>query len=517
MKCPCAFSQVHSVRRGGVGFWPAVALLAAAAGLQAADDFVINTFDTAVEASQWSRWWGSAMQTYEWDGAVDADSNPNSGSLKVTVQFNLAAYGGDNQFAALRNFGSLDGSQYTNLVMDLLWDPGSPQRSFGDFGYLEPGFRNLDFTQDWLRAGAVPTNGGWIHLVLPINPNAPKIDTIAGVVLKMWSGDPTWGQTGRAVFWVDNVKLIARPEIGTPPPTLGLERPTPGLRIFASAPGSQYQRQSIRTVNPAYSWVGASDPVTYSLTISDYPGSAYSGFQTHLFLVPGTGIPTYENSPDWNEPNVVFLQIANNMDGSSYGAFRYKTNLPNGNSMLFGNGTLAAIGSPQIRGSWNLTFNPSGEIILTTPSGASTNFTMPPDAVSLFSGSTYAYFGAQPNSFGAIGQSLTLAHLQVTGVGNPIDETFSAPTLDPNLWQVIAEDTAGLIPVPPDAVFWVTWTLPDRGFTSQVVDDFQLAIDGLWSDFPLMSTQIGDLKRALILQSQLPPSFTGNYFFRLVK
>src|SRR5881628_2200802 len=130
MKCPRAFSHVHSVRRGGVGFWPVVALLAAAGGLQAADDFVINTFDTAVEASQWSRWWGSAMQTYEWDGAVDADSNPNSGSLKVTVQFNVAAYGGDNQFAALRSFGSLDGSQYTNLVMDLLWDPGSPQRSF---------------------------------------------------------------------------------------------------------------------------------------------------------------------------------------------------------------------------------------------------------------------------------------------------------------------------------------------------------------------------------------------------
>src|SRR5262249_20196639 len=153
--------------------------------------------------------------------------------LKVTVQFNLAAYGGDNQFAALHNFGSLDGSQYTNLVMDILWDPSSPQRPFGDFGYLEPGLRNLDYTVNWLRPLTVPTNGGWIHLVLPINPNAPKIDTVSGVVLKMWSGDPMSGQTGTAVFWVDNVRLIARPDLTAPPPTLGIEKATPGLRIFA--------------------------------------------------------------------------------------------------------------------------------------------------------------------------------------------------------------------------------------------------------------------------------------------
>ena len=98
--------------------------LVAAAGLRAADDFLINAFDSETEASQWARWWGSALQTYEWDASVDADGNASSGSLKVTVQFNLATYGGDNQFAALRNFTSLDGSQYTNLVMDILWDHG---------------------------------------------------------------------------------------------------------------------------------------------------------------------------------------------------------------------------------------------------------------------------------------------------------------------------------------------------------------------------------------------------------
>ena len=93
-----------------------------------ADDLILNTFATADEAAQWSRWWGAAAQTYEFDATRDASDDPASGSLKVTVQFDLATHGGDNQFAALRQFNAVDGTKYTNLVMDLYWDPASPQR-----------------------------------------------------------------------------------------------------------------------------------------------------------------------------------------------------------------------------------------------------------------------------------------------------------------------------------------------------------------------------------------------------
>ena len=135
--------------------------------------------------------------------------------------------------------------------------------------------------------------------------------------------------------------------VSTTGPKVNWRSPT---MSYAFDPGAQYQRQSIRTKNPAYSWVGASDPVTYSFTIGNYPGRTYSGFQTHLFIVPGSNLPTYETSPDWNEPNVIFLQIANNADGTAYGAFRYKTNQPSGNSMIFGNGTIATIGSASALG-----------------------------------------------------------------------------------------------------------------------------------------------------------------------
>lgn len=493
----------------------ALLLLAVPFGARAADDILVDNFDTADTAGLWSRWWGCATQAYAWDATVDANGNANSGSLRATVDFSLAGCGGDNQFALLRSFSVVDGSQYTNLVFDLLWDPGSPQRPAGDFGFMEPGFRNQDFTQNWLPGFTVSTNPGWMHVVLPINPTAPKIETITGIVLKMWSGQAP-GLTGRAIFWVDNVRLIARPpDVTNPPPTMVIEKATPGLRIFASAAGSRYQRQSIRTVNPAYSWVGATEAVKYSITISDYPGSAYSGFQTHLFIVPGSGIPNFEIGPDYNRPNVVFLDIQNQPNGSALANFRFKTNEPNDNVMLYSNGTIAGLGAPSVRGTWDLTFDPAGTITLTAPNGANTNFSMPSEAVTLFGGSAYAYFGIQPNEFVNVGQAATLPRLQITGVPTPIDDSFTAPALDFATWEIIAENAAGVVPIPPDTAFWLTWTLPDRDFVPQVAED--LSFDGLgWNDFPLTASQIGDRRRALVLQSQLPPNFTGNYFFRMI-
>jgi len=511
-------SLYHSIHRS-LRTLLAVSLvfLAGSSCIRAADDYLVNAFDAASEAAQWAKWWGSAPQTYSWDGSMDAQTNSSSGALRVAVQFNLASYGGDNQFAVLRNFsGTLDGSQYTNLIFDIFMDTDSPVRSFGDYGYLEVGFRNQDYSQNWLGGVSLPTTGGWLHFVFPINPNAPKIDTVAGVVLKMWSGDPTWGQTGTTTFWVDNVKLIARTDISAPPPSMTIEKATPGLRMFASAAGSQYQRQSIRTRLTSYSWVGATDPVTYSITISDYPGTNYSGFQTHLFIVHGSSVPNYETSPDWNEPHVVFLQIANNADGSAYAAFRYKVNEPSGNTMIFGNGTIATIGSPQAKGTWNLTFNPAGDINLTAPNGANTNFAMPSGDVGYFSGPAYAYFGVQPNALGNIGQSATLAHIQVTGVAAPIDDTFNSPSLDTTTWEVIADDAAGIVQVPPEAALWLTWTLPDRSFALQITDD--LSPVPAWSSLSTVAPrQIGDRRRALVTHDQLPSSSTGNYFFELIK
>ena len=58
--------------------------------------------------------------------------------------------------------------------------------------------------------------------------------------------------------------------------------------------------------------------------------------------------------------------------------------------------------------------------------------------------------------------------------------------------------------------------IPDSNYVMKWHDDVNMPPD-LWLDFPITGTQIGDRKRALILQSQLPASSTGNAFFMLAK
>ena len=97
-----------------------------------AQDLTIDTFDSEDEVSRWSRWWGAAQQTYEFDPSTDANNNAASGSLKATIGLDLAANTGDNQFALVGGFpdgATVDGTQYTNLVFDIKWDPASPKKN----------------------------------------------------------------------------------------------------------------------------------------------------------------------------------------------------------------------------------------------------------------------------------------------------------------------------------------------------------------------------------------------------
>ena len=508
-----------------------VALLSSAL-LASAQDYVVDNFD-ADPSGAWVKWWGSAEQTYEFDPSVDAGGNANSGALKATIGFDLASFAGDNQFAVRRDFPNadvLDGTKYTNLVFDLRWDPSSPKTGNGDFGYLEYGFRNSDWSQTGLGGMNVPTTpaNGWIHVVAPIAPTAAKLDTISGVYFKVWSGG-TGGLTGTSLFWVDNVKLIANTNTVTPPPQLSLERAVPGLQLTASAAGQQYQRQNIRTLatdadgNPlARSWVGSSQPVTYSFTVQDFPDAAHNGFQAHLFLVPEANMPygPNDNSIDWNASNVIFVQLANNADGSATAAFMYKTNLPGGNTMFWNSnptngpvGRLATVTDPSAKGTWSVSFKNNTSVTLTTPSGTSTNFSLPSDAASLFADPVDAYFGVQPNNNGNIGQSVHLSRIQINGLPNPVDESFSGSSLDTAKWQVVAADATGIQVVPPDAAYWAKWTAPATGFTLQTSSSLK---PGSWTDPGLTNVvQLGSQKAVVVPKTALPSPNQGS--FRLSK
>lgn len=497
----------------------AASLLVAGISLPAlgAENVVIK-FNDASE-STFARWWGGAVQTYEHDAAVDADSDASSGAQKIIVNYDLAAYGGDNQFAAFRNFAAtIDARDYTNLTFDVRFDPASPSRAGGDYGWLEFGLGPTDFSQIQLGALGVPVSqGGWYRISVPLDKTVAKMDSIGRFWVKIWSGGGD-GFTGTTTLWVDNVTLNANQDVAPPaPPTVAIAKATPGLQLFASQAGAQYSRQNIYTVNSTgYSWVGAADPVTYSVTLANYPDASHSGFQTHIFLVPGSGIPTFENSVDYNRPNVIFLDIGNGADGTAYASFRYKTNQPNGNGMIYGAGTLGGVGSPTPNGTWSLTFSGNTAITLTSPSGATTSLELPADAAALFADPLHVYVGAQPNQLGNIGQSVTVTRVQITGVATPIDDTFSAGALDTAVWRVSAGDAAGVLTVPTGYTYWLNWSLPDDGFTFEYITGD--VVNGVWQSAPGLSTplQVGSRRWSLI-PSSLEPFPGEGFFYRMAK
>ncbi len=492
-------------------------MLAGAITPAKAADTIVIPFNDASE-STFARWWGAAAQTYEHDASVDVNNDAASGSQKITVQFDRETHGGDNQFAALRNFaGTVDARAYTNMTFDVRFDPTSPSLN-GDYGYMEFGLGPTDWSQIPLGAVRVPTTeAGWYRVSVPLDATVPKMDSIARMWVKIWSGG-TPGLTGTSILWIDNVTLNAKQTSEpVPPPTLQMTRATPGLRLFASQAGAQYGRQSIYTVGSSgYSWVNAGAPVTYSLTLANYPDRAHAGFQTHLFLVAGSGLQTWLNSPDWNQPNVIFLDIGNAGDGTGYASFRYKTNLPNGNSMIYGEGTLASVGSSSPNGTWSLTFHDNTAGTITSPSGASSNFTLPADAAALFADPIHVYVGVQPNQLGNIGESVSLTSFQITGTPTTINDTFSTASLDSGVWQMAAVDNAGIVSTPAGFPWWLNWTLPDDGFALEYITED--LIGGLWTPPSGLTTpvQIGRKRWVLIPEGLAPFEGTGN-FYRMIQ
>lgn len=462
------------------------ALFGTVQGWAQTQTFVVDTFDSD-DSSAWTRWWGSATQDYSWDGTVDANNNPNSGSLEGVIGFSLSAYGGDNQFALQHYFGqTLDGTQFTNLVFDIKYDTNSPTRpTLGDFGYLDYGLIASDYSQIFLDNPAVTvTNGNWLHVVAPLDPTTPKLNAVIGVVFKCWAGDTGPNAvntlTGTTTFWLDNVELIGMTNTAPPPPpTLAIQPASPGLQLFASQPGAQYQRQGLRLQqNTGYSWVGSASPVTYSITIANYPASAYSGFQTQIFLVPGSGIPNYEDAPDYNEPNLFFLNIQNQASGAATGSVQYKTNEPNGNAMVYNTnptngpvGNLGAVSAPSAIGTWTLTFSQDTNVTVTAPGGATGTYSIPAAAAALFADPLYVYIGDQPNQTTSIGQSALLSDFRIYSGTSPATNILFADNfatdggLDTtNTWQIIAGDAAGVQLVPPTTAYWLTWTTPANGY-----------------------------------------------------
>ena len=274
----------------------------------------------------------------------------------------------------------------------------------------------------------------------------------------------------------------------------------------------QYQRQGIRTTytnTPAYNWLNSPDPVSYSLTITNFPSGTYSNFESYLMLVEGP-VGT-EPNPDWVEYDVVLFTVQNRNDGTAFANLQYKVNGGNDNSMFYGSGNLGTISNVSPLGTWTVTFTNNDYVTVTTPTGntLSTNLAFG-DAALYFVNPLSVYVGAQANDSNNVGQASVYSRFEIASNGVPLlTEDFTAPSLDPAKWAVAAEDPAGILYVPLGAVFEVSWSLPDGGFYLQASHD--MGNPGSWYD-PGIPKAIHNGRGAIFVT---PAMARTNTFFRL--
>ncbi|HKQ36790.1 MAG TPA: hypothetical protein VJ063_01860 [Verrucomicrobiae bacterium] len=427
-----------------------------------ARDVVVSRFDDASALANWRFDYGGVTNLIQFDPSQDASNNAASGSMKVTFGFDpVLDISGNNKGALTLDLPTpIDASSYQTLEMDVKIDPASATDASGNSGYFQLVIRYSGF-YDWNPqfGGNLRISDGWRRI--RVAPPVPPVNEVYAFTMELYGGA---GLSGPVTFYVDNLKFTTT-NVAPPQPMLSIEQPRRGLNLIPTS--GQYQRQNIVAAgSPGYSWIGSTEPVTYSLTIHKHPDASHTGFQTHMFLVPAA--PT-DSAPDYSQANVIFLDIQSQSGGAAYASFRYKVNEPGGNSFLYGAGTLGGVSSPSPIGTWSLTFSNDTDLMVTAPGGASANFSLPPAAAALFANPLAVWVGAQPNAGGNIGQTVVLSNVRVTRAEVVLleDNFLTDETLDTQKWQVFAGDPVGVRLVGSDAAFWLSWTIPDSGFVLQ--------------------------------------------------
>jgi hypothetical protein len=490
-----------------------------------AGQVVVSNFDDPIDDSLWlwENW--SSETLVDFDATLDAGGSVvGSGSMRVTNNFPNNP-GGYSQCVITGNLGQTVDAEtlYTNISLDIRLDPSSYSRVNGtQYGFLELILRNGS-GWDWTtlpgyELSAINTN--WTHLNFPVKAPA---NAVHHLTLKLGENN----LTNTVIYNVDNIRWDEAP-LNIPPPAMSIEKTKPGLNLLAAS-GGQYDRQNIKTVNTSYGWIGSSAPMSYSMTIREFPSAVfYPGFTTHFYLVPGT--PGTEEYPDWNEANCILIDIRENTNGTATSTFHYKTNAPgsngkptlDGKSSQYANssptngpvGQLGSVTSAGILGTWTVSFNQDTNITLVAPDGTSSSMVMPPEDAAQFAGDITVYFGAVPGQTANIGQRAILSGAQIkAGNTTLLEDHFTTEPLDPDLWVVNAASSAGVSLITPAEPFYVYWTTPASGFTLQT--NSSLTLPDNWSDPVLTDQLVGTKRRVLVPSSALPAA--GQGFFRLFK
>jgi hypothetical protein len=429
----------------------------------------------------YANWFGTAFSNVVWDPTMDAQGNPNSGSMEITAsfgtnggdQFTLMDKGPGFTYAGL-NPPITNGLGLLTFQCDVYYDPSSPTWVTGggtNYGQLRFGIIPPYGPQDYFGSVLISvTNTGWVHVTLPLNAALdPNLLNFSGIMLGM-DGASYGNLQGVTRLWVDNLEFTYTNIVILPPTVMQISKPTPAMRLFTGSSG-QYDRQEVATVDASQSWIGGSYPVSYSFTIKNLPEIIQ---QTHIFLIPVNSTPGASpygyNGVDYTATNGLWLTIGTNAltAGNVWAVVSWKTNSPSANAYS-ANVALTITNPPSLFGTWTLTFNNHNSGTLTTPGASPVPFTInDPNIDTDFANPVIAYFGCQGNTLPPSGAYEDWATISVHGVSGVNENEDFTKYADGNLsstWTNMSAAVQDLVIVSTNdtPAYWINWNLPATG------------------------------------------------------
>ncbi len=451
----------------------------------------------------WRNWFGGNFVSVEWDPSNDASNNPNSGSMKLTIDNK-----GYDQYVLHDGFANANPwtptyapvplHTFTNLSFDMRYDitsairtntaPAGVNGSLGpgslDFGFMRVGTIGgvpgaVTWGQNWYHYWAISaTNGAgqpntnWIRVNVDLRGVAGMFGDLQGglnnIMFALDNG--AYGNqplVGQQIIWFDNIQFTGTmPQF--PPPTLSIEKPyPPALWLFGGS--GIHGRSQVALQGDTATWVDGPFPVTYSFKILDN-ATEPGGLDTHIHFIGGGGDASYF---DWGRPNVLWLQIisGSGTNTTCVANISWKTNAPGSNPDE--HNVALRITNSQLAGKWTLTFLSITNGTLTAPGAGPVPFSInlpEEDVVAAFSAPISVRFGHQNNGNAAHGGVPHYwAEIAVSNANGPLvyEDFTKAGTnqLDTTIWNLNTSDGVGVIQlVPTNAHYWIKWNTPDTGF-----------------------------------------------------
>jgi hypothetical protein len=416
----------------------------------------------SIYGDQSGNWYSVAAPTVTWS-TNDSKGYTNSGSMYISAPFEngnniILGIPFDTNYAAV-GYGTTDTNavinalHYTNIEMDVLWDTNNSTIEIDTFnaagdidgfpvGLLaNPGAAQLEACGSTTTFLPDAASNSWQHLNFPITAASISADQTIGLWFKKYYGGT---ENGIAAFWVDNVTFDGA--VIPPPtaeyPTLTMAKTVPGIQLQftgGTSGNSEYSREHLATGSGSYSFVGASSPVTYSVTYASIPPAVPPQTYACVDFDPTGGTTTEE---DWVDPTLFRIQIVRNTNVSGFGSsvgslvtLECKTNTADGNGDLYDASDPSWTNASNPEGTWTFTISGNTSIQITAPDNETKTLPFPlgftsaqvADPSFFGTGLMYVYFGAQGNGANGEGSRYVMSACSISGGGlTGFTENFAA-------------------------------------------------------------------------------------------